>query len=76
MENIRKTIEDKYENLQQLEDYEGLLEHINTEGKGHWWKITTPRKEVEIGTDKTRDKFVMFISDEIIRIKRELGLED
>lgn len=74
MEDIRKTIEDKYEKLEQLEDYERLIECLNNESRNHWWKVSTPRREVNITTSKARDNFIMFVSDEIIRMKAELGI--
>lgn len=74
MEDTRKAIEGKYEKLQQLEDYEKLIEYLNNESRNHCWKISTPKTEVKITTSKARDRFIMFISDEIFRIKTELGI--
>lgn len=75
MDDIRKSIEDNYEKLKQLKDYENLVEVLNNDSKDHWWKVSTPRKEITIETDKARDKFIMFISDEICRMKTELGIK-
>lgn len=74
MEDTREAIKDKYEKLQQLEDYEKLIECLNNESRNHWWMVYTPKIEVNITTSKARDKFIMFISDEIFRIKTELGI--
>lgn len=76
MEGIRRHITSNYENLKQLEDYEELLEYLNDKGKGHWWQINTPNKEVSIYTDEARQNLRMFILDEVIRIRSELGIED
>ncbi|MGJ0846498.1 hypothetical protein ACR77J_07410 [Tissierella praeacuta] len=75
MEDIRKSINDKYEKLQQLEDYEELIRCLNDESRNHWWKVSTPRKEININTGKSRDKFIMFLQDEINRIKADLGIK-
>lgn len=74
--DIRNIIEEKYDNLKQLEGYEKLIASLNNDSKNHWWNILTPRIEVSINTDKSRDKFIMFIQDEINRIKSELGIDE
>lgn len=75
MKDIRNNIEDKYYKLRQLEDYEELIALLNNDSKNHWWKISIPRTEIKIATDESRDKFIMFIQDEINRIKSELGID-
>ena len=76
MEDIRKTIMSKHEDLKQLEEYEQFLKYIYDEGKSHWWQIKTPREEFDMFTGETRRNFKEFIISEISRIKIELGIED
>lgn len=76
MKYLRKEIKRKHESLEQLEEYESLLECLNGDGGGHWWKIVTPNKEISIYTEETRKNFKIFIIDEIVRIRSELGVED
>ena len=72
--DIRESIEAKYRNLKQLEDYEELIERLNDKSRWHWWKIVTPDKETNISTYEARENLKKFIMTEIERIKNELGL--
>lgn len=65
----KKDIKEKYEILQQLEQYEDLLIKLKGESRDHWWKIVTPNNEYYISEDKSRDWFINFIILEIGRLE-------
>ena len=72
----RKEIREIEAVLEQIEGLERMLRDLEVEAKHCWWKIQTPKREINLNFDNTRHNFIIWVRNEIESLKESISLED